>query len=491
MSLHPIARLLLAGVWPLLLSGVAKAQESGRATIRIPGQTGTIPSPGQACPPDTTALGGIASQRPANQARLVVAPAAPNPDNQVRTVGHFVPARRADSAPEPGSPWETTVAGNSIQDPDQPPVLDDEAQRRQDERINPFDPNANRGQRIGEGIEPVEQRPAAPGGGQQILPPPARPMLPGERLIPPSPPPVAIPDQECAPLRGFPGGGWPNRDPGQFLPPAPAPQPTFADSALLESDDVVLWPYEQGGPVDGAVIEPAPGMGMWQTGPVRSGGGCCSPLFYFDLLGGTSQMDDVAGSTVENRSGVTGLRFDSGYSLGTRVGLFQGQNLRTDFEFSLRHNEFELTRDFAPDLGPGQSIPVGATGRGDWTLLQGMSNVAWDFRRVRLIGWKPYVGVGVGFVSVQSDATSFVPAGGRRILERDSSIAFQTFVGASRQVTSRLDLFLEYRWLTADPFVLSTESGAWVDGTTVQSALRNDRYDVSGESFVAGLRMKF
>jgi opacity protein-like surface antigen len=240
---------------------------------------------------------------------------------------------------------------------------------------------------------------------------------------------------------------------------------------------------------DSGSFDPAGMPEMWETSGVAGLSRVCSPLFYVDLFAGTHGWDHSTGSSANLLAGTTTLQFEDGFSFGTRLGLFQGNNLRTDFEFSLTDNDVTIQRQF--NIAPVPGMSVAPTSSGDLSVFQGASNAWWDLNALSWGRLTPYVGAGIGFLSAHADWTQFEPTANHRILDRDSSALFQAMVGGTWRCTSRLELFAEYRAVECDALTLSTETTVNVEAGGLRSQLRDDQFDLSGDSVRFGLRMKF
>lgn len=196
------------------------------------------------------------------------------------------------------------------------------------------------------------------------------------------------------------------------------------------------------------------------------GTGC--PNFYFSVFGGATGLRDL-----EGRSGTRGISADSGGGVGIALGRRNGRNLRTEAEFSYRHN---FLSGFDTDPVPSNQ-PVD----GDFNSFAGMANAYWEFIDVPIKCFKPYIGAGVGFVSVDAEirdalGQNMVPAG----VQHDTSFAFQWMAGLNYKAYRNMDLFAEYRMFKADTFSLDSS----VPGL-------GDRYTFETDNVFMGLRWKF
>ncbi len=456
--------------------GSTTAQQSSRAMLRLSGSAPAADRP-------TALPSSVRSETGSSQARIMAGPGQAMRDHSVKPAAW----QQADFVDQGVMP----AAGTWLEGPPIVPWQQDEPrtqedQRRLDEATNPFDPAAANQQPV----NPVEP----PGLNRDPATSPQQP-LPGDRGGPATPPPMMIlpsdptapgyqPYEMACPPEGLLQGQAPP------VPPLTSNGLTLPDSQPGSGGD-----HQSGfagtGPADPAgSFDPAGMPEMWEADGLSGLAQVCSPLFYMDLFAGTHGFDDARGTSAAGLTGNTLLTFDRGFSFGTRLGLFQGNNLRTDFEFSLTDNDVAIIRDYMlPVAIPGVSVPPTSTG--EMSVFRGISNASWDLPAFSFGRLTPYVGAGVGFMSARADWTVFQPSGSQQILANDSSAVFQAMIGGTWRCTSRLELFAEYRVLKADELTLSTESAVNLEPVGLRSQLRHEQFDLSGDSVNFGLRMKF
>lgn len=199
--------------------------------------------------------------------------------------------------------------------------------------------------------------------------------------------------------------------------------------------------------------------------PLRSSQGR-APNFYFSFFGGWSDVGELVSET-----GLGQFNLDDGTVFGIALGRRNGRNLRTELEFSTRSNDVSSFTD-------GSALtPLSGN---DVTSYGGMANAYWEFERFRTRLFQPYIGVGVGFISIDSD---IVDSNSQSIVEpdtdNDTSLAFQYMAGVNYKAYRNVDLFAEYRFLRADTFRLDTTVGT------------SDRYNYRNDNVFLGLRWKF
>ena len=187
--------------------------------------------------------------------------------------------------------------------------------------------------------------------------------------------------------------------------------------------------------------------------------------FYFGFFGGWSDVGELISET-----GLGQFSLDDGNVFGVTLGRRNGRNLRTEIEFSTRNNDVSSFTD-------GTTLDSLS---GDISSYGGMANAYWEFDRFRTPLFQPYVGVGVGFISIDSDILdsnldSIVQAD----TDNDTSLAFQYMVGLNYKAYRNVDLFAEYRFLRADTFRLDTTVGT------------SDRFNYRTDNVFLGLRWRF
>lgn len=152
-------------------------------------------------------------------------------------------------------------------------------------------------------------------------------------------------------------------------------------------------------------------------------------------------------------------------------GRINGRNLRTEVELAFRNNDLDEVF-----LG---GLPQGYTG--DASLFSGMSNVYWEFQQVPSGCFKPYLGLGIGFASVD---TGLIDGNGNSLIPVDSgadtSFAYQWMAGINYRATCDLDLFAEYRFLEADSIRVDALSSSL-----------SGNYDYQADTVGFGFRWKF
>ena len=156
--------------------------------------------------------------------------------------------------------------------------------------------------------------------------------------------------------------------------------------------------------------------------------------FYVSIFGGGDYVGDLTSD--DNQ---TFLDFDTGGGVGIALGKVQGNNLRTDFEFTYRNSSF----------GPPSNNAVLGPIAGEFNSYSGMANAYWEFAAFPATCWKPYFGGGVGFVFVDPTVNSTV--------DSNSSFAYQWMAGLNYKFSYRTDLFVEYRKFYANDVAI--ESG--------------------------------
>lgn len=461
---------LILIVLPLFtgLAELASAQtNSNQATILLDQATSLAESPASVTdsPP---ARPVVLLQANGNRARIL------QQQTQIPAVPPSTPVPQSSPAPQ-SSPKPDAVtrppmsdvrlasfqalATSGQQDPVQQPLPD--------EQVNPFVPNqakpatdnqpAASAPPIPDQTNPnrVLQQPEAVANPHQSLPVPAQPW------------------QTYPPTGMVTDPGW-AADPSQLQ----SFPPSTTEWTDPQSDQIGYPPMDSMPERLPQLQDPA-----WMTGGAPDG--LSGRMFHLDLLVGSSSFDDVDAIGLFNDGSTTRLEFDSGYNVGVRLGLFHGQNLRSDFELGLAGNDVAITYQ-----ANGLAAPTETSG--ELTTYTGMSNVYWDFVRFPTRRLKPYVGGGIGFLYADSDWTRFDPVAGQTFLDSDSGLMLQGMIGATFRWTEQVDLFAEYRVFDADALTLSTERGV-APGPNLanQSLVQPSHFDLKGDAISFGLRMKF
>jgi opacity protein-like surface antigen len=190
------------------------------------------------------------------------------------------------------------------------------------------------------------------------------------------------------------------------------------------------------------------------------GEGC--PNFYVSLFAGISDLRDL-----ESQAGFGSINADSGEAFGIALGRRNGRNLRTEAEFTYRQNDID---GMLPTLQPFS---------GSLNSYSGMANAYWEFIDVPTGCFKPYIGVGIGFVGVDVEATDQL---GRNLIpsstDNDTSFAFQYMAGVNYKAYRNVDLFAEYRFFEADSFRINAPGLA-------------DSFNYETDNVLFGFRWKF
>ena len=189
------------------------------------------------------------------------------------------------------------------------------------------------------------------------------------------------------------------------------------------------------------------------------------PVFYFGFQGSWNDVIDVS-----NDSG-TELNLDDGSAFFFSLGRMNGRNLRTEIELSFRNN------DISSLTTPAAELPA----TGELRAFSGMANVYWEFINSPTGRFKPYIGGGVGFISLTTDLSlTNDQLQSSDLSDSSSSFAYQWMAGVNFKVSNHLDLYGEYRFVDADSFGISSD----------QDALSGN-FGYTANSIGGGLRWKF
>jgi len=171
---------------------------------------------------------------------------------------------------------------------------------------------------------------------------------------------------------------------------------------------------------------------------------------YLSLFGGLTTLNDYNGISEENPNPpITEppqLRgsFSDGIGFGVAIGREFHNCFRAELEYSLRSNAAD-----------GWWVNGAGT---DWTGTLNtsafMSNVYYDFQNCNFHNIVPYVGTGIGVVIANGDFST--PAIDLSI--KDEAFAYQFIAGASKKMSSSVDLFAEYRFLESSDLEIKKTS---------------------------------
>lgn len=217
------------------------------------------------------------------------------------------------------------------------------------------------------------------------------------------------------------------------------------------------------------------GQGIGQRGFLRNlvaddssiaqAGNFDCPAFYFAFQGGSNDLQNLLGNSNNE------LETDTGSAFTFALGRINGRNLRTEIELAIRNN------DISDLISGGTSQNIS----GDISAFSGMANAYWEFVDFPGGRFKPYIGFGVGFASLE---TTLADAAGASVLTADggsdTSFAYQWMAGVNYKTSNNLDVFAEYRFFEAD----STR----IDSTRVGFS---DNYNYQSNTVGIGLRWKF
>ena len=294
--------------------------------------------------------------------------------------------------------------------------------------------------------------------------PPAAPFYDTPQYNPPAYNPPAYGSPAYAP----PSYHVPNSPPLAFEP-AYQPIPGLAAEPVYQQPPrplAVPQPVTQGANLgaipSGNVYNDVVGVDCSQCQPHKS----VCPNFYFSFLGGWSGLRDLG-----QEPGTGEFSADGGTAFAFALGRRNGRNLRTELELSFRQN----------DISGFSSGNVTSPFTGEVNSFNGMANAYWELIDVPTRCFKPYIGAGVGFISIDTEINNGI---GQSIVspgaDNDTSFAYQWMVGVNYKAYRNMDFFAEYRFLKADTFRVDvTEPGV------------SGRYDYTTDNVFIGMRWKF
>lgn len=174
-----------------------------------------------------------------------------------------------------------------------------------------------------------------------------------------------------------------------------------------------------------------------------------TPGLYLGLGGGGTWVQDL---DLEG-GGPNKIDDDIGWAAVGSLGYRWTNNLRTELEGGFRRTDADLD---------------GGGGHGHLDATNVMGNVLYDIDTGSRL--TPYVGVGVGAVNVNVDASNFD--------DSDWAFGYQGIAGVSYALTDRMDAFVDYRYMAT--------AGLGLDSNGAQS---DDEY--RSHTVLVGLRYLF
>ncbi len=209
------------------------------------------------------------------------------------------------------------------------------------------------------------------------------------------------------------------------------------------------------------------------------------PLFYLAGFGGLNNAEDLGNGIPSVGSTLAKYNLDNGSNFGIAFGQYQGQNLRTEIEYTYRQNDIESI-GLTENTGAGLNL-TSFNLAGDIKAHSGMTNVIWQFSNPTGRWVNPYVGAGVGFVFMDVNATR----GGQNVLvdgqDGNSSFAYQLFAGLNTQLSNEMDVFVEYRYFAADQLRLQTN----LSNVNGGAGFLTNNFDFETNNINFGIRYKF
>jgi opacity protein-like surface antigen len=163
-----------------------------------------------------------------------------------------------------------------------------------------------------------------------------------------------------------------------------------------------------------------------------------NPLF--DMMGNPIFVSESVQQTQERQ-----FNFQDGFAGGIAIGRQVHQRARAELEFSYRSPDFDSyqVQTFTDNFLETDSISA-ATGSLEVYSL--MANFLFDISPRTYQRFNFYGGAGVGIVSFSGQATT---ATNTYDID-DTGFEFQLIGGVNRTITSRVDIFGEYRYVVAD-----------------------------------------
>lgn len=177
---------------------------------------------------------------------------------------------------------------------------------------------------------------------------------------------------------------------------------------------------------------------------------------YLGLEGGMVLPRDVDVSAATSANGVTvtgsgSLEFDNGFSLAGVAGYRFTDLITAEAELGYSKVDYDSVTGTLTVSDGTNTANVNGTAdvEGDLTALVGMANVLLTPKLDRAERIKPFVGVGLGFVSYDDEITSI---GGTAVSasDDDTALAYQLKLGFDVAATEQVDFGASYSYWVAD-----------------------------------------
>ena len=199
-------------------------------------------------------------------------------------------------------------------------------------------------------------------------------------------------------------------------------------------------------------------------------------------VSGNISYVDVDDADLDSNEAATGNRevdasFDSDVGFGLGVGYEFAGNVLGPVRLGA---EYQRNDNDADDID-FQNIPRNNV-NGSFDVDSVFVNIVQAFDGLPY-GIQPYVGVGLGYVEVDS---SLSYAAGATINDDDSEFGYQFLIGSSLLLTDSFDLFVEYRRTFADDLSLDRRGGG-----PGGLAITKQETDYESDAFLAGVRYRF
>ena len=191
---------------------------------------------------------------------------------------------------------------------------------------------------------------------------------------------------------------------------------------------------------------------------------------YVSVFGGYVDLEDYDGVAAATRL----IQFNGGWQLGLKRGRIFDNGLRLESEFSYRHNtadDYSLGNFVGPDFVAMSTVDA----TGSVYQISTMTNVLKDLNALSVNGTTPYVGFGLGGVYADGDIETALPTADNI---SDYAFAYQLIVGLSRQISSNVNAFAEYKYFGS--------SGVEVENSGMAMAV--GEFDLQSNNVIFGLQ---
>lgn len=150
------------------------------------------------------------------------------------------------------------------------------------------------------------------------------------------------------------------------------------------------------------------------------------------VMGGWNYLPNELSSTdasAENDS-------PNGYAISAAMGRRHSRTLRSEIEFAIRGNDFEMAQALTPTFGSMEA---------DLNVYSLMKNFFLEYDNSSI--FTPYGGAGIGLSYAEIDGNRRTTLTQNAFSDGDTAFTFQAIAGVATQINKASDFVVEYRYL--------------------------------------------